>query len=72
VKEPIMTPRPSLAHEAVDDEKLLVHTWRVARLTQLDIPGPLAEVNADRLDWHQVSRLVQLGWLPWLALRIAR
>ena len=53
-----MTAQPSPAHEAVDDEKLLVHNWRVARLTGLGIPGPLAEVNADRLDWHQVARLV--------------
>ena len=60
------------AHEAVDDEKLLVHNWRVARLTGLGIPGPLAEVNADHLDWHQVARLVQLGCPPRLALRIAR
>ena len=63
-----MTPHPSPAHEAAGDEKLLVHNWRVARLTGLGIPGPLAEVNADHLDGHQVARLVQLacprGW-PW-------
>ena len=67
-----MTPDPSPAHEAVNDEKLLVHNWRVARLTGLGIPGPLAEVDADRLDWHQVARLVRLGCPPRLALRIAR
>ncbi len=67
-----MTPQPSPAREAAGDEKLLVHNWRVARLTQLGIPGALAEVNADHLDWHQVARLVQLGCPPWLALRIAR
>jgi hypothetical protein len=67
-----MTPQPSPAHEAVDYEKLLVHNWRVARLIQLGIPGSLAEVNADLLDWHQVARLVQLGCPPRLALRIAR
>ena len=70
-----MTAQPSPAHEAVDYEKLLVHTWRVARLTGLGllwgIPGPLAEVNADHLDWHQVARLVRLGCPPRLALRIA-
>jgi hypothetical protein len=54
------------------DEKLLVHNWRMARLTGLGIPGPLAEVNADHLDWHQVARLVQRGCPPRLALRIAR
>ena len=29
-------------------------------------------VYADRLDWHQVARLVQHGCPPRLALRIAR
>jgi len=55
---------------ATGDEELLVHNWRVARLTQLGIPGALAEVDADHLDWHQVARLVQLGCPPRLALRI--
>ena len=47
--------------QAVDEEELLVHTWRVARLTQLGISRAVAEVEADRLDWHQVARLVQHG-----------
>ena len=67
-----MTPHPGPAHEAAGDEKLFVHHWRVARLTGLGIPGPLAEVDADHLDWHQVARLVQRGCPPRLALRIAR
>jgi len=41
-----MTPQPSPDHEAAGDEKLLVHNWRVARLTGLGIPGALAGVNA--------------------------
>jgi hypothetical protein len=53
------------------DEELLVHNWRVDRLTRLGVPGSLAEVYADRLDWHQVARLVQRGCPPRLALRIA-
>jgi hypothetical protein len=47
--------------QAVDQEERLVHTWRVARLTQLGIPRAVAEVEADRLDRHQVARLVQHG-----------
>ena len=43
------------------NERLLVHNWRVARLTWLGIPRELAEVYANRLDWHQVARLVQHG-----------
>jgi hypothetical protein len=57
--------------QTVDEEELLVHTWRVDRLTRLGVPGSLAEVYADRLDWHQVARLVQRGCPPRLALRIA-
>jgi hypothetical protein len=64
--EPVITGR-----EAVKDEELLVHSWRVTRLTRLGIPGSLAEVYADRIDWHQVARLVQRGCPPRLALRIA-
>jgi len=36
----------------------------------LGIPGPLAEVYADRIDWHQIARLVCHGCPPRLALRI--
>jgi len=58
-------------HQAISPGDLPVHTWRVARLTRLGIPGPLAEVHADHLDWHQIARLVQRGCPPQLALRIA-
>ncbi|MGA9833590.1 MAG: hypothetical protein WBQ71_20930 [Trebonia sp.] len=58
-------------HKGLDEEELLVHTWRVDRLTRLGVPGSLAEVYADHLDWHQVARLVQGGCPPRLALRIA-
>ena len=58
-------------HKGPDEEELLVHNWRVHRLTRLGVPGSLAEVYADRLDWHQVARLVQRGCPPRLALHIA-
>ena len=64
-EEPIMT-----TDQAAGGEELLVHNWRVDRLTRLGVPGSLAEVYADRLDWHQVARLVQRGCHPRLALRI--
>ena len=57
-------------YQADGGEALLVHDWRVDRLTRLGVPGSLAEVYADRLDWHQVARLVQRGCPPRLALRI--
>ena len=57
-------------YQADHGEELLVHNWRVDRLTRLGLPGSLAAVYADRLDWHQVARLVQRGCPPRLALRI--
>ncbi len=55
--------------EAAEDEEVLVHNWRVARLAQFE---PLAEVYVGHIDWHQVARLVQRGCPPRLALRIVR
>ncbi len=60
----------TITHETVEHRELLVHNWRVERLTGLGVPPALAEAYADRLDWHQVARLVQRGCPPRLALRI--
>jgi hypothetical protein len=57
--------------QAMDREKRLVHDWRVSQLMRLGIPGSLAEIYADRIDWHQIARLVQRGCPARLALRIA-
>ena len=57
--------------QSMDREARSVHDWRVSQLTRLGIPGSLAEVYADRIDWHQIARLVQRGCPPRLALRIA-
>ena len=59
-------------HEAVNDEDLLVHDWRVSRLVRLGIPASLAQVHASHIDWHQIARLVHRGCPPLLALRIVR
>ena len=58
------------AHEIIQGEHSRVHEWRVAQLTRLGIPGPLADALAARVDWHQIAALVQRGCPPWLALRI--
>jgi hypothetical protein len=58
-------------HEGISHDDLLVHNWRVSQLMRLGVPGPLAEVYADHLDWHQVARLVQRGCPARLAIRIA-
>jgi hypothetical protein len=65
--------RPSVnGHEAIDHDQPFVHNWRVSQLTRFGIPGPLAEIYADRIDWHQIARLVRRGCPPRLALRIVR
>lgn len=60
----------AVGQEAIDRETQRVHEWRVTRLTGLGIPWPVAEVDADRVDWHQIARLVRGGCPPILALRI--
>jgi hypothetical protein len=61
---------PATGYDAIDHTQSSVHDWRVSQLTRLGIPGPLAEVYADRIDWHQIARLVCHGCPPRLALRI--
>jgi hypothetical protein len=60
------------AHDVIRRDESSVHNWRVLQLTRLGLPGPLAEAYADRIDWHQIARLVQRGCPPGLALRIVR
>ena len=59
-------------HEAIERDEHLVHKWRVAQFKRLGNPEPLAEADADDVDWHQIARLVQRGCSPRLALRIVR
>jgi len=59
-------------HDVIAKDDLLVHQWRVTRLTRLGIPRLLAQAVADHVDWHQVARLVRLGYPPRLALNIVR
>jgi hypothetical protein len=47
-----------------------VRNWRVSQLTRFGIPRVVAEVYADRIDWHEIARLVRRGCPPLLALRI--
>jgi hypothetical protein len=57
-------------HEATAHTEPHVHEWRATQLRRLGIPDLLAEIYADRVDWHQTARLVQRGCPPRLALRI--
>ena len=62
---------PTTGQEAIGHDESPVHSWRVSQLARLGVPGTLAEIYADRIDWHQIARLVQPGCPPPLALRIA-
>jgi len=54
------------------DEGAAIHKWRVSRLTLLGVPLPDADAIADRVDWHEVARLVDKGCPAQLAVRILR
>ena len=59
-------------YQAINDGEGPVHQWQVTQLTRPGIPGPLAQAQADHVDWHQTARLAQRGYAPALAVRIAR
>ena len=59
-------------HEVISDGKGRVQHWWVTQLTRLGIPGPLAQAEAGRADWHQIARLARRGCAQALAVRIAR
>ena len=62
---------PSITgQETIGRDESPVHSWRVSQLERLGVPGPLAEIYADRIDWHQIARLVRRGCPAGLALRI--
>jgi hypothetical protein len=61
---------PAISDNIIGPYEPPVHDWRVSQLTRLGIPQALAEAYADRIDWHQIARLVGRGCPPQLALRI--
>jgi hypothetical protein len=58
--------------ENIDPESGAVHAWRVSRLAGLGLARPVAEAIADRVDWHDVARLVRRGCPASLAVRIVQ
>ena len=57
-------------HEKIDKEASAVHAWRVKQLTRLGLAWPVAEIVADRVDWHAVASLVRRGCPVSLAVAI--
>jgi hypothetical protein len=70
--ETMQPTRASARPEIIEYDNQPVHQWRLAQLTRLGIPRPLADVVADQVDWHEIAALVQRGCTPRLALRIVR
>jgi len=57
-------------HESIDPRAGAVHAWRVSQLARLGLAWPVAEAVADRVDWHDVAKLVQRGCPAALAVTI--
>jgi hypothetical protein len=55
---------PITGHDAISRDDMLVHNWRVSQLARLGIPGLLAEIYADRIDWTTRKSLSCLP-RPW-------
>jgi hypothetical protein len=49
-----------------------VHAWRVTQLARLGVARPVAEVVADKVDWHEVAKLVRSGCPAALAVTIVQ
>jgi hypothetical protein len=58
------------APEESNEDDAAVHAWRVTQLTRLGLASLVAEAVADRIDWHEVARLVSYGCPAALAVAI--
>ena len=52
------------------DSEKLVRAWRAEQLERLGLPFALAELLADRVDWHTLAKLIDRGCPLHLALDI--
>jgi hypothetical protein len=55
-----------------DEECGVVHAWRVRQLTRIGLASLVAEAVADKVDWHEIARLVQRGCPAALAVIIVQ
>ena len=58
------------SHETSDQSAADVHGWRVSQMARLGLAWPVAEAVADRVDWHEIAKLVQRGCPAALAVTI--
>ena len=62
----------AVPQEQINRERDAVHAWRVGRLISLGVARAAAEAAADRVDWHEVAKLVKRGCPVSLALAIVQ
>jgi hypothetical protein len=48
----------------------VVHAWRLSQLVRLGMAWSAAEAVADKVDWHEVAKLVRHGCPATLAVTI--
>jgi len=63
------TSAPELSQDE-DAESDVVHIWRVSQLVRLGLALMVAEAVADKVDWHEVAKLVRRGCPASLAVTI--
>jgi hypothetical protein len=66
------TPHVEIEVDPRADQEAQVHAWRAEKLRELGLPGLVAEIFADRVDWHDIAALVRRGCPTGLALEIVR
>jgi uncharacterized heparinase superfamily protein len=67
-----MEPMTTINRHEASDEDQLIHDWRAAQLKRLGTPEWLADIVADRIDWHEIAALVERGCSARLAVEIVR
>jgi hypothetical protein len=63
-------PAVAASQQTIDQHAGAVHAWRVSQLARLGLAWPVAEAVADRVDWHEVAKLVKRGCPAALAVTI--
>jgi hypothetical protein len=71
-KDGTMEPTTTINRHEASDEDQLIHDWRAAQLKRLGTPEWLADIVADRIDWHEIAALVERGCSARLAVDIVR
>jgi hypothetical protein len=67
-----MEPTTTINRHEASDEDQLIHDRRAAQLKRLGTPEWLADIVADRIDWHEIAALVERGCSARLAVDIVR